>query len=289
MKDKNLSGAALSRLAWHPAFYQAIQLELLEWQDELEFQTEIQLTAEPLRIDLLIVKKPKELVINKNIARIFRNYNIIEYKNPYAYFSIKDFFKVYAYAYLYASMKPDVDLADITITFIENRYPRNFLNYLTKIKGYKIEKTTPGIYTVHGDYIPMQIIESKKLSENDNLWLKSLTKDLEVESANAILDAREKCAGKAQMGAYLDLLTRANPDIFLEAQTMAVKTKPRRTFEEVFTEAGLIPEWIERGRVEGKAEGKTEVARNLFSMGMPIEDIAKAVQMPIEEINALAC
>ena len=286
------------RLSWHPAFHQAIQLELFDWRNELEFQTELQLTSEPLRIDLLVIKKPMQLVIDKNIARIFKNYNIIEYKSPDDYFSIKDFFKVYAYAYIYAAITPNVDLSEITITFIENRYPRNFLKYLTKTKGYRIEESTSGIYEIHGDYIPMQMIESKKLPESENLWLKSLTKDLEVKSVNAILEASGKCAGKAAMDAFFDILARANPDIFLEVQAMANSKKPRRTFEEVFTEAGLIPEWIERGRVkgmaegeikgkaEGKTEGKTEVARNLFSMGMPIEQISKAVQMPVEELSA---
>ena len=274
------------RLSWHPAFHQAIQLELFDWRDELEFQTELQLTSEPLRIDLLVIKKPKQLVIDKNIARIFKSFNIIEYKSPDDYFSIKDFYKVYAYAYLYAAIMPNVDISDITLTFIENRYPRNFLKYITKTKGCRIEENTSGIYEIHGDYIPIQMIESKKLPESDNLWLKSLTNALEVKSANAIIEASGSCAGKAAMDAYFDILARANPDIFLEAQTMANNKKPKRTFEEVFTEAGLIPEWIERGRIEGEAKGKTEVARNLFSMGMPIEQISKAVQMPVEELSA---
>ena len=38
---------------------------------------------------------------------------------------------------------------------------------------------------------------------------------------------------------------------------------------------------------EGLEAGKTEVAMNLFSMGIPVEDIAKAVQLPIEEIQGL--
>ena len=55
----------------------------------------------------------------------------------------------------------------------------------------------------------------------------------------------------------------------------------------------ILTEWntedaIAFAREEGKDEGKTEVARNLFSMGMTIEDIAKAVQLPIEELYALA-
>ena len=32
-----------------------------------------------------------------------------------------------------------------------------------------------GIYSVKGDVIPIQIIVTQKLSETENLWLKSLT------------------------------------------------------------------------------------------------------------------
>ena len=69
------------KLKWHPAFLQAIQHELFEYRDSLEFKYEYPLTEEPLRIDLLIIKKPKQLAIEKNIARIFRADNILEYKS----------------------------------------------------------------------------------------------------------------------------------------------------------------------------------------------------------------
>ena len=286
MKEK-ASGHKASPLPWHTAFCQAIQVELYDYRDSLEYTSEYQLTAEPLRIDLLIIKKPKGLSIDKNIARIFRNVNLIEYKSPDDYLSVNDFMKVCAYANLYAAITPKADLADLTITFIESRRPRKLLRYLEKERGYAISETAPGIYQISGDYIPIQIIVSKRLAESENLWLKSLAKDLEVESANAILEARGKSAGKAPMGAYLDLLARANPDIFLEVQTMAAKTRPRRTFEEVFTEAGIIPEWISRGRVEGEMRGKMEIARNLLAKGMPIGEIAQVTALPPEEIQAL--
>ena len=97
------------------------------------------------------------------------------------------------------------------------------------------------------------------------------------------------------MGAYLDVLLHANPKIFLEAKIMVTKTKKRKqTLEEVFTEAGLIPEWIARGKAEGIALGEArgeakinEVVKNLHAMKMPIEMIARAVQMPVKKVNAL--
>ena len=62
----------LSRIPWHSAFVEALQLELEAYQDALEFFPEYQLTAEPLRIDCVVIKKAKDAVITKNIAAIFR-------------------------------------------------------------------------------------------------------------------------------------------------------------------------------------------------------------------------
>ena len=49
-----------SRIAWHPAFYQAIRAELVQYEDILHYEAEHQLTSEPLRMDILIIKKEKE-------------------------------------------------------------------------------------------------------------------------------------------------------------------------------------------------------------------------------------
>jgi len=67
-------------IAWHPAFIEAIQLELEDYGDFLEFHPEYQLTSEPLRVDCLVIKKPPDIVIKKNIAAIFRDVNLLEYK-----------------------------------------------------------------------------------------------------------------------------------------------------------------------------------------------------------------
>ena len=268
------------KLRWHPAFLQAIQQELFEYRNSLEFKYEYQLTSEPLRIDLLIIKKPKHITIDKNIARIFRSDNIIEYKSPSDNLLVKDFLKVYAYANLYVAITSGADFSEITITFVGNKYPRKLLEYLVDIRGYKVEKPYPGIYIVTGDYLPIQIIESKRLSENENLWLKSLTNNLEIGTADAILKTGKKRVGQAPLDAYLDVILRANPEIFLEVQNMANGTM---TFEEVFTKAGIIPQWIERG-IE---QEKEKTVHNLFAMDMPIEKIAHVTELSVEKINSL--
>jgi hypothetical protein len=194
---------------------------------------------------------------------------------------VKDFWKVCAYANFYAAKTPGVDLSDITLTFVGSRHPRTLLHYLTSTRGYAVEETSPGIYPVSGDYIPIQIIESKKLSRDENLWLKSLRDDLKIDDARTILQERQK--KESSLDAYMDILLRGNPETFLEVQNMARKP----TFEEVFTKAGIIPEWLERGRKQGREEGKEIIARNLMRRGMSVEEIAQVAELPVEKIRAL--
>jgi hypothetical protein len=220
-----------------------MQMELFDYRDYLEFKYEHQLTAEPLRIDLLIIKKPKDLTIDKNIARIFRSDNIIEYKSPEDYISIKDFLKVYAYANLYAAITLGIDLSEVTLTFVESRHPRKLLRYLTDTRGYKVEETSPGIYLVRGDYLPIQIIESKKLSEGENLWLNSLRDDLKNHNISNILNKGREQAEKSSIAAYIDIIIRANEELFSEAKNMW-----EDTFLEICERNGIASEWRERTR-----------------------------------------
>ena len=69
------------RIEWHPAFQASIQIEFEEECDKLTFEAEHLLSKKPMQIDVLI-KNEKHVKIQKNIGRIFRQYNIIEYKSP---------------------------------------------------------------------------------------------------------------------------------------------------------------------------------------------------------------
>lgn len=88
-------------LQWHPAFFADIQIELEAERENLIFENEHQLGMKPMEIDALVIKKKTDIPINKNIGRIFRKYNIIEYKSPTDYISINDFYKVCGYAFFY--------------------------------------------------------------------------------------------------------------------------------------------------------------------------------------------
>ena len=121
-------------LQWHPAFYAGIPIELEAEADLLLFENEHQLGTKPKEIDVLIVKKERDVSIRKNIGRIFRTHNIVEYKSPKDYLSVDDFYKVYGYTCFYKADTAQADsiaIHDITITFVCHRYPRSLMRHLT--------------------------------------------------------------------------------------------------------------------------------------------------------------
>lgn len=171
------------RLQWHPGFSAALRVELEEELDELCIEDEHMLSKKPMQIDVLVVKKKGEQPIRKNIGRIFRKYNIIEYKSPEDYLSINDFYKVYGYICFYQSETKrvkEIPPEEITITFICNHYPQKLLEHLKKIKGIEAEKQEAGIYYLQGDSFPIQLVIVKELSKKENYWLQNLRCNLKT-------------------------------------------------------------------------------------------------------------
>lgn len=113
------------KIQWHPAFDAALQIELGEETKYLEFDSEHLLSKKPMQIDVL-VKNERHVKIQKNIGRIFRQYNVVEYKSPEDDLNIDDFYKVYAYACIYKARHGDSRLhtgSELTITFVCYHYP----------------------------------------------------------------------------------------------------------------------------------------------------------------------
>ena len=211
-------------LQWHPAFYADIQIELEAEAGLLIFENEHQLGTKPKEIDVLIVKKEQEVPVRKNIGRIFRKYNIVEYKSPTDYLSIDDFYKVYGYACFYkadTSREDSIKIQDITITFVCHRYPRSLIRHLKEERGYQITRVEDGIYYIIGDKIPIQMILTKELSEKHNLWLKSLTDDLEgADTVRRLIEQYGEHKENKLYKSVMNLIVRANQDKFKEVKTM---------------------------------------------------------------------
>jgi hypothetical protein len=234
------------------------------------------LNDEPLRIDAVIVKKLKDAPIRKNIAAIFRSDNIFEFKSPTDFFSVNDFYKVYGYACLYVNLNK-LAITDVTITVVETRHPRDLLAHFREVRSYRVEEPWPGVYHVMGDIISIQIIESKRLAAEDNLWLRALGNRLDRGSALRVIEETARRKGDAELPAYLYVLMRANPGIIEEALKMSDVADI--TFEEALEKAGFRQRWEE--------EKALEIAENLLAEGFSVERTAKLAGLELEKVIAL--
>jgi hypothetical protein len=274
-------------IPWHTAFFEAIQMELDKYSQDLQFISEFPLNSQPLRIDVVIIKKSRDIAIEKNIASIFRKENIVEYKSPLDYVSINDFYKVYGYACLYSSLNK-VDIKDMTLTFVESHYPRELLAHLQEARGYRVEERLPGIYIVIGDILPIQIIDNRKLSEEENIWLKDLDNKLDMPEMRHIT-AEIQRLGKdkaARIKAYLDVIARANREALEEVIRMSDCSL---ALEKIFEEVGWIAKWEARGEAVGEARGiavgeararseERQYFLDMLNQGLSVEEIKRRLE-----------
>ena len=279
-----------SVLQWHPAFFAGIQIEFSEEKEKLTFENEHQLGTKPKQIDVLIIKKESENELRKNIGKIFRKFNIIEYKSPKDYLSIDDFYQVYGYACFYkadAEQVNKIKVNEITITFVCKNRPRKLMKHLREERGYRIEGKK-GIYLVYGDFFPIQIIITSKLSKSENFWLRYLTDDLQsVEEANNILDKYEGHQKENLYKSVMNIIVNANKGVFKEATEMceALLELMQEKLEEKLEErekAGRI-----EGRIEGERKVKIHLIQTKLSKGKTVEAIADDLEDSVENILTL--
>jgi hypothetical protein len=246
-----------TKIQWHQAFFNAMQLELEDYADALEFKSEYQLNAEPLRVDAVIIKKRKDVTIEKAFARIFRTDNIMEYKSPEDSASIWDLYKTCAYCFLYASIHK-LKADDLTLTIVETKYARDAIKCLQAEFGCRVEEKYPGIYQASGGEegrlfppFPVQIIESKRLLPEEAELLRNLRNNLGVKDIEKLLLDVKKHKDPQYLAIYLKTVLLANKTAYREAIKM-----DDEIFDEIFEGTSLAARWEERGEKRGEERGE---------------------------------
>ena len=260
------------KIQWHPAFRQAIKAELAEYSSVLDFIDEYQLTTEPLRIDCVIIKKPPEIYIRKNIGRIFKGQNIVEFKSPEDSLDLDGYNKTFAYAYLYASLT-SADINDMTVSLVTSNHPKNLLNYLGGDPNLKAEATDSGIYYITGERMPVQLIETKSLAEEENLWLRALRSGLTQATLKRLIDESKRYRG--EIGAYAYAILEANEEI--------LKGDDEMSLAKTLTEN---PAYVRELEKLGFGN-KFEIAKNMLKRNRPVDEIVEDTGLTREEVEAL--
>jgi len=198
--------------------------------------------------------------------------------------SVADFYKVYGYACLYTSFKR-LPITNLTVSFIESRYPKKLLGHLRDERGYTVAQTSPGIYTVSGDVLPIQVIDSRRLPAEENLWLKSLSGELSPPEVQRISEEIARQGKAVRIAAYLDVIARANVETMKEAVQM--KRKSSLTLEQMFEDVGWIAKWEARGEIKGEERKAYAIAQNMVNMGLPLETVVSATQLKPEQVQTM--
>ena len=164
-------------------------------------------------------------------------------------------------------------------------------------QGYPVEESRPGIYSIKGDILPIQIIDSRRLSAEENLWLRDLDNRLGAPLMRQVAQEITMLGKEVRIKAYLNAIARANKEVFAEVLKM---DDIDVSLIEIFTELGLTAKWearVEaraeaRGLAEGEARGEEkkagEIARNMLKSGFSEEQTAELSGLDIKKIRALA-
>jgi hypothetical protein len=301
------------KIQWHPGFCGAAELELRENKADLEFEREYHLSKEPIRIDLLIIKKHTDAQIKNEFGRIFKKFNVLEYKNPSDNMSIDDYFKAVGYACLYKGLGETVNAVpaeELTVSLVREIYPREMIEKL-KALGATIEQRFPGIYYVHGMVLfDTQIVVTSELTKKLHSSLRVLSKKADKDDVRNFLQEIEyfhEPGDKNNADAVLEVSVAANHDVYemiKEELTMgkALRALMKDEFEAELAKqldvevakkvdievAKCKSEIRAEGKSEGKSEGKAEqamtTAYSLADMGMSTDKIAQAIHYNVDTV-----
>ena len=193
-----------------------MDLELAENRADLVYEKEYNLNTKPLEIDLLVIKKDKDVRTANEIGWIFRGYNILEYKSPDDSLDIDAFYKAGAYASLYKAyggVSDERKADDITVSLIREARPDGLFEYF---KRQNIRTVNPyrGIYYVPDAVLfPTQIVVAGEMDWKSHVWLKALSGKMKKQDMKELLEKAESTKQKFDRelaDSVLEVSIRAN-------------------------------------------------------------------------------
>jgi hypothetical protein len=171
----------------------------------------------------------------------------------------------------------------MTVSLVETRHPRELFKYIAQNKRYGVREVSPGIHRIAGCLVDMQVVETKKLAPEENLWLKGLNRGLNAETAGSIIEAsREKYV--PEIAAYLHAVLLINAKILEEAVKMGKSEEA--TLNEVLKRMGLTAKWKTEGEAIGEARGEQTAWEKFAAMleqGYTVEQLKRMVPARIEK------
>ena len=292
----------MKKIDWHSGFVNAMKLELLANEDDLEYEDEHLIANRAQRIDLLIIKKMRSVEIVNEVGTLFDKYNILEYKSPEDSLTLGDFYKILGYTgiYLEELHKYDEYGRDaFTMTFVRRRKPIKLFELLRRDK-HEVFHARKGIYEIKG-HLPFrtQVIVSREWDDEEaeiHIWLRSLTNESKGKELEGILNSTRKLNPKHKWFAdgIMNVFARANVELIKEAKEESTMCEAINELfaEETKKEKERADAAIKRvGEVETElGETKTELGKTKIKLGeamAKIDEMAEQLQDALAEIARL--
>ena len=291
---------APDKLQWHPAFCAAAGLEFHKDIERLELKPEYNLSKEPIRIDLLIIKEESDRRIKNEIGHIMKKYNVIEYKSPEDALTIDDFYKTVGYACLYKGYGERVDavpINELTVSIFRAKRPEKMFLTLQKY-GHKIKEKYSGIYYVTERLpFPVQIIVTQELEPREHRSLRILSNHAKKEDVEEFLKEVEKMntpRERQNVEAVLQVSVKANDELYREIRRDANMCDALRELmkDDIEREVSAARKLGEsegevRGKAMGEVVGEAKIILKMNHSGMSPENIASITGKDLDEINAI--
>ena len=259
MNDDRPEGG--EKIQWHPAFRSAFEREFRAYKDKLQFKGEFPLTVHTLFMDLVIIEVEQPFQIENELGKIFRKYNICEYKGPGDALTIDDYYKTQGSAALFKVMGDDgkpVPANEITVSLIRDAYPEKLIGDL-KAEGYTFTEAYRGVFYQNrpqgaedsgNQPFPTQIIVTKQLRKETHSGLRILRTHADPEDILRFLTEADQASDPGDVKSVNDILTAsiaANVTTYEELRRERDMKYP--ALERLFRED------LARSRAEGRAEG----------------------------------
>ncbi|MBT9775052.1 3-isopropylmalate dehydrogenase [Clostridium sp. MCC353] len=278
-------------LQWHPAFQAALQLELDEDRPYLSFLEEYNLSKKPLQMDTLIIKQKPDHVVAKSIGRIFRQFNVVEYKSPEDYVSINDFYKVMGYACIYQSNTKkvmEIPPEELTVSFVCSCYPAVLIKHLEEMYRIGLRMEYEGIYYVDGLMFPMQILITNRLPKEEYIWLSRLGKNLELkEDIEPLARAYKGNETDPLYQAVMDLIIRANWEKYEEVRDMCEALRELFADELAEREERGLERGLENGIERGTRLKLISIVRKKLEKGLSASEIAELLEEEEDAVHRI--
>mgnify|MGYP007069905391 CR=1 FL=1 len=210
---------ATPRSDWHAGFEALLRMEIHKYQGRFKIKSEMRLGVEPPRADYVIMVDEEGLLEDKSIFRIFRKYNICEYKNPNDALDERAFRKGIGYANFYigtAEHEGDVPSDEVTLSFFRAGKPEKLFRELSA-NGKLKEDPTKGIYHIEGIIdLPLQIVITSELEGPEYATYRALNENASKDDVEQVIrdgGSEMDPVMQGHLRVYLNLVAQKNQDV----------------------------------------------------------------------------